>query len=245
MSQLDGTKRKVVLPAAENRRADPDMRGAECDRRLEVAAHAHGELREAVALGDLRQQREMRRRGRLRPAGCTSGLRSAGHSSSRQRATKPSASPAAMPAFCASSPVLTWTKSRRRLPCFCDLVGQLPRRACRGRRVWIDVEERHRLARLVGLQRPDQMQLEPGYAARSAGHLPLASCTRFSPNTRCPAVEQRLDRARRRRSWTRRPASRRRGGLLRRALGRGDFGAHDAKLFDRAAHAFFRTVSGL
>ena len=47
---------------AEDRRADPDMRGAEGDRGFEIAAHAHAELRQAVALGDLGQQREMRRR---------------------------------------------------------------------------------------------------------------------------------------------------------------------------------------
>ena len=49
------------------------------------------------------------------------------------------------------------------------------------------VEQRHRLFRLVGLQRPDQMQHEAEVTCINAGHFALASCTRFSPKARCPA----------------------------------------------------------
>src|SRR6202030_406022 len=50
-------------PRAKDRRPDPDMRRAEADRGLEIGAHPHAELVEAVAPRDLTQQREMQ--GRL------------------------------------------------------------------------------------------------------------------------------------------------------------------------------------
>ena len=90
------------------------------------------------------------------------------------------------PAFCGSSPVLTWTNRSGRRPCraisFASAAADAAGRACGWRRTG------HRLLRLVGLQRPDQMQLEAGMALPSAGHLASASCTWFSPNTRWPAA---------------------------------------------------------
>ena len=76
------------------------------------------------------------------------------------RRDEASASGGRTPAFCGSAPVLTCTNSRG---------AALPRdfrRQSRGDRGPVegvdDVEQRHRLARLVGLQRADQMQLEIG-----------------------------------------------------------------------------------
>src|SRR5258706_6425477 len=46
-------------PRAEERRADAHSGGAKADGGLEIRAHAHGETGEAVARGDLRQQREV------------------------------------------------------------------------------------------------------------------------------------------------------------------------------------------
>src|SRR5450432_128901 len=54
----------LILAMAEDRRADADMGGAELDRGREVGAHAHGQILQAVARGDFRGQREMRR-GRI------------------------------------------------------------------------------------------------------------------------------------------------------------------------------------
>ena len=49
-------------PMSENRRADAHMGGAELDRDREVGAHAHRQIFQPVARGDLRGQRKMRRR---------------------------------------------------------------------------------------------------------------------------------------------------------------------------------------
>ena len=77
--------------------------------------------------------------------------------------------------------------SCRRLPCFaissamaCGDLGPVD---------GVDrVEQRDGLLGLVGLQRADQVQRRcRDSASRSAGHLALASCTRFSPNRRWPA----------------------------------------------------------
>ena len=40
---------------------------------------------------------------------------------------------------------------------------------------------------LLDCSGPIRCTAMPGVAETSAGHFPLASCTRFSPNTRCPA----------------------------------------------------------
>ncbi len=44
---------------AENRRADADMGGAEPDGEVEIGAHAHAETGQAMAAGNLAQQREV------------------------------------------------------------------------------------------------------------------------------------------------------------------------------------------
>ena len=46
----------------EDRRPHTDMGGAELDRDREIGAHAHRQVFQAVARGDLGGQREMRRR---------------------------------------------------------------------------------------------------------------------------------------------------------------------------------------
>src|SRR5262245_15111674 len=59
-SRLSDRRRRRTF--AENRRAHAHMRGAETDGGFVVAAHAHAENGEAVAAGDLAQQRKMQRR---------------------------------------------------------------------------------------------------------------------------------------------------------------------------------------
>ena len=92
---------------AEDRGADADMGRAEADRGLEIGAHPHAQRGETVALRDLAQQREMQRRLLVPRAGCTSARRSAIRAGRGSRAMKSSAAAGKMPAFCASSPVLT------------------------------------------------------------------------------------------------------------------------------------------
>ena len=123
------------------------------------------------ALGDLGEQREMRRRRLARPAGCTSARRSRGHGrrgSGRRRRRSP---PAGRRPSAASAPVLTWTSSRGGRPWRAHLPGERL-----GEPVAVDgvdrVEQRHRLARLVGLQRPDQVKLD----ARRRGPAEPATC---------------------------------------------------------------------
>src|SRR6185312_17020357 len=57
---------RARLTLAEQRRADAHRRGAETDGGLEVGAHAHRELRQAIARGDLGGQREVRSRRLVR-----------------------------------------------------------------------------------------------------------------------------------------------------------------------------------
>ena len=71
-------------PVPEDRRAHADMRGAKLDRGGVIRAHAHREILQSVAGGDLGGQREMRRRrlihrrdahqaGYLQPIGVATG----------------------------------------------------------------------------------------------------------------------------------------------------------------------------
>ena len=114
--------------------------------------------------------------------------------SSRQRRTKSAAFCGVTPAFCGSSPVFTCTKSVSVLPCRAISRGERRRELVAVERM-DRVEQRHRVAHLVGLQRPDQVQIAVPDSARAArGHFACASCTRFSPNSRCPACKHRLDR---------------------------------------------------
>ena len=119
--------------------------------------------------GDLAQQGEMRRRLLVARAGCTSARRSAGSSGRGSAAMKASASSGMTPAFCGSSPVLTSMKQARAPALALHLAGQRlgqPRPVHR-----LDhVEQRHRLAHLVGLQRADQMEPQIAVCALSAGY---------------------------------------------------------------------------
>ena len=59
-------------------------------------------------------------------------------------------------------------------------------------RLSMHVGDAHRVARLVGLQPADDVQPQRRASRRAArGTSPAASCTRFSPNTVCPAAERR------------------------------------------------------
>src|SRR5579862_4171276 len=61
-TSLEGLEKDVALTMPEDRRADANMGRAELDRDSEVGAHAHRQVLQAVARGDLRGQRKMRRR---------------------------------------------------------------------------------------------------------------------------------------------------------------------------------------
>ena len=161
------------------------MGGAELDRDRKIGAHAHRQVLQPVARGDLRGQREMRRRRIVDRR----NAHQAGNFQpifSRQLAMKASASAGATPAFCGSSPVLSWTNNSGRR--FCELISLANASQMLGPVDRMDgVEQRHRLFGLVGLQRPDQMQ----YRTRVSSALtqpasPWLPC-RFSPNIRCPA----------------------------------------------------------
>ena len=130
----------------------------------------------------------MRRRVFPRRAGCTSARRGAAPKRRAAGRDEASASSRATPLFCGSSPVLTSTSSVGVRPSRCDRGGDgvgEPRAVER-----LDhVGEAHRVARLVGLQPADEVQPQRrDTPARKAGNLAAASCTRFSPNTSCPAA---------------------------------------------------------
>ena len=148
-----------LVPRAEDRRAHPHMGGAAGDRRGIVAAHAHAELRDAVAPGD------------VAPAGRNAGLGSSSAGGmhirpeisrpwiSRHSFRKASAASGSIPAFCGSRPVFTCTKSLSGLACFCISAaiacGDLgPVHGVDG------IEQLHGLRRLVGLEGADQVQFE-------------------------------------------------------------------------------------
>ena len=113
---------------------------------------------------------------------------------SRQRATKAAASSGAMPAFCGSSPVLTCTKSVGRRPCRAISLASAAGEPVAVERV-DRVEERHRLARLVGLQRADQMQAKIGIARAKRRPLAFRLLHAVLAELPLPGGEHRLDRA--------------------------------------------------
>ena len=136
------------------------MGGAEADRRLEIGAHPHAEEAEAVAPGDLAQQREMRRRLLV-------NRRHAHQPDDRQAESvaafddKRSASAGMIPAFCGSSPVLTSIKQGGRRPLRSISLASDVRQP-RPVDALDHVEERDRVRDLVGLQWSDQVQGEIG-----------------------------------------------------------------------------------
>ena len=74
---------------------------------------------------------------------------------------KASASAGRTPAFCGSSPVLTWISTRGRAPAFMPASASA-RASFSPVQGLDDVEQGHGLVRLVGLQRSDQPQLQIG-----------------------------------------------------------------------------------
>ncbi len=145
---------------AEDRRTDPDMGGAELDRDRKIGAHAHRQLGEAVALGDLRGQREMRRRRLID--------RRDAHQPGDQKAILLAAAPDEIIGLGRGDAGLL------RLLAGVELHEQLDQPVllrqflgeCLTQAVAIDrmdgVEQRHRVLGLIGLQRPDQMQRGAG-----------------------------------------------------------------------------------
>src|SRR6185312_10911187 len=143
-------------PRAENRGADAHVGGAEGDGDLEVGAHAHRQQREPVAPGDLRGQREMRRR-------CVVERRNAHQAGDREAVTLAAGGDEAVgllrlnAGFLGLGAGIDLDEQRR--------AALLPRHFLgerRGKAVAVErmdgVEQGDGVARLVGLQRPDQVQ---------------------------------------------------------------------------------------
>ncbi len=201
-------KRQDFGPRAEDGAADAHVRCAERHRRLVIVAHAHAEL------GRSRSRRRAlpgRRNGSpapRRPAECTSA-RPHRASARRGRARQaPAARPGRTPAFCGSSPVLTWMKSCSRLPCALHLLGE---RAGDLRPVdRVDgVEQLHRLLRLVRLQRADEMQLEIRELRFQLRPFALGLLHAVLAENALAGLQQRAGSPAPRRSWRRRSARRR------------------------------------
>ena len=113
--------------------------------------------------------------------------------------------PARCRSFAPRAPILTCTKQGSRLPARAISARQHP-----GQLVAVQRLDAHRTAPpprapCWSAAARSGAILRRHSAARSSGHLSLASCTRFSPNTRCPASRNGRSH-RRRRSWTPPPA---------------------------------------
>ena len=139
------------------------MRRAECDRGREIRAHSHRQKFQPVALRDFRGERKMRRRRLLEGRNAHQAGDRQTDKSSRHALMKASACSGSTPAFCGSAPVFTCTNRSGCLSGFLDFLRQ---RLADARPIdrMDRVEQRQRFLRLVGLQRPDQMQREIGMA---------------------------------------------------------------------------------
>ena len=110
---------------------------------------------------------------------------------SRQSRRKASAASGAIPAFCGSRPVFTCTKSCSGLALLLHFRGQRLRRSSGDRRCgWHRTAAPPRPPCWTGAGRSGAVRDRARRSCR-AGHLALASCTRFSPKTRWPASMHR------------------------------------------------------
>src|SRR3954453_13491735 len=99
---------------------------------------------------------------------------------------KASASVGAMPAFCGSSPVLSWTNNSGRR--FCELISLANASQTLGRSTeWTASNRATASLALLDCSGPIRCRARSGQTEVNPGHFALASCTRFSPKTRCPA----------------------------------------------------------
>ena len=182
------------------------MRGAELNRGGEIRAHAHRQQLQAVALA--RSWRSARNAVPALPpaAECTSARKSSGRICRGRRPGNASASCGSTPAFCGSAPVLISTNSSGCASLLGDLLGQ---RLAQARPIdrMNGVEQRHRLLRLVGLQRPDQMQLDAGDVSPSAAAIWPWPPARGFRRTRAGRRRSPARSRRRQTSSTPRPAS--------------------------------------
>ena len=87
----------------------------QADRGFEIVAHPHAEIGQICFIREFGQQGEMWCGRHRRPAGCTSAREDSGRSA-RTSAMNAAASLGATPAFCGSSPVLTWIEQLGRAP---------------------------------------------------------------------------------------------------------------------------------
>src|SRR6185437_12096165 len=148
-------------PLAEDRGADPDMARAEADRGLVVRAHAHAELAKPMAAGDLAQQREMQRRLLRRRRNAHQPVD--GESEAAASLDEAVGLGGRDPGLLRLGAGIHLDQELRASALALDLA---PQRLGEPRPVerLDDVEERHGLLDLVGLQRADEMQHEIGMA---------------------------------------------------------------------------------
>ena len=197
------------------------MGRADHHRRLEIARHAHAEAGEAMTPRQLGEQGEIGRRLDIRRAECTSGRRPAG--------------PPRAPARAGPGRSATGAAALLRLVADIDLEEAVGPPARLRHRLGQRRDQRRPVDRMdrrrTGRRRPRPCWTEAGRSggaegrdarARSAGHLACASCTRFSPKSRWPGGDQRLDRLGAAGSWRRRSGSPRRPAAPASLAARGD-----------------------
>src|SRR5690606_24167701 len=109
-----------------------------------------------------------------------------GSSAARACSSREGSSAIAQPAFCSSAPILTFTKQGRRRPALSIAFASAFPSEGRSSE-WMQSNSRTASSALLDWSWPTRCSSTSGCASRSAGHLPCASCTRFSPKTRCPA----------------------------------------------------------
>ena len=179
------------VPRSEQRAADADMGGAEPHGRLVVGAHAHADLGEAVARGHLGQQGEMQRRLLV----------------DRRDAHQPDDRQLVDVAAGGDEGVEIGRQDARLLRLLAGidldeaggplagpfhLLGERAGQALAVDRL-DDVEQGHGIARLVGLQRTDQVQLEVGIFGLERGKLLLRLLHAVLAEHALAGVEQLAD----------------------------------------------------
>src|SRR5262245_29776272 len=92
-----------------------------------------------------------------------------------------------MPAFCGSAPVLISTNNSGARPCFSISLAKASQMFGRSTE-WIASNRATASFALFDCNGPIRWSARPGCFSFSPGHLALLSCTRFSPNTVCPAA---------------------------------------------------------
>src|SRR5690348_13422162 len=106
---------------------------------------------------------------------------------SRHSRRKASAASGRIPAFCGSAPVLISTNNRGARPCLAISLASAAHRLARSTE-WLASNSATASLALLDCSGPIRCSATSGWRALRSGHFPLASCTRFSPNTCWPAA---------------------------------------------------------